>query len=176
MKKFSLIFLISVILLTGCSESKEKEKNELSVYEFHYYDTGFEHTEDFVAKYDKDGNLKELEVSYLYDKRTDSKYCPENEYNTDDYVDLTYNGVSASCTVSEKGQLLKSKMTDESIKNGYLKDDKDFRLPLKYVYDELDTEEKAKDYLNKALEDFKKENIVEDERNYIIIKGEKASW
>ena len=77
MKKFSLIFLISIILLTGCNENKEKEKNELSVYEFHYYDTGFEHTEDFIVKYDKDGNLKELEMNYLYDKRTDSKYCPD---------------------------------------------------------------------------------------------------
>ena len=66
-------------------------------------------------------------------------------------------------------------MTDESVKNGYLKDDKDFMLMLKYAYDELDTEEKAKSYFEKALENFKKENVLEDERNYVIIKGQKTS-
>lgn len=178
LKKLGFILLGTIILLTGCGKENNvvNEKDKLSVYELHYYDKDFKHTEDFIVKYDKNGNFKELEMFYLYDERTDSKYCPENLYNTEDYVDLTYPGVSASCTISEKGQLLTAKMTDESVKNGYLKDDKDFMLMLKYAYDELDTEEKAKSYFEKALENFKKENVLEDERNYVIIKGQKTSW
>ena len=113
---------------------------------------------------------------YLYDKRTDSKYCPENAFSIEKYVDLTYPGVTATCTVDENGQKLVYTMTDESVKSGYLKDDKDYSLALKYMYEEIDTEEKAKEYFDKALKAFKENNVKEDNRNYLIIKGVKTSW
>ena len=181
MKKIILSSIAILFLLTGCENSTINgiiggNEKEYSVYEYHYYDEDFDHTEDFVAKYDKDGNLKELEMIYLYDKRTDSKYCPENAFDKEEYIDLTYPGVTATCTVDENGQKLVYTMTDESVKSGYLTDGKDYRLPLEYLYEDVATEEKAKEYFNKALKDFKESNIVEDNRNYLVIKGVKTSW
>ena len=176
MKKIILSSLVALFLLTGCESNllgTKDESSKYSVYEYHYYD---EHTEDFIVKYDKDGNLKEFQMIYLYDKRTDSKYCPENAFSIEKYVDLTYPGVTATCTVDENGQKLVYTMTDESVKSGYLKDDKDYGLALKYVYEEIDTEEKAKEYFDKALKAFKANNVKEDNRNYLVIKGVKTSW
>lgn len=68
-------------------------------------------------------------------------------------------------------------MTDESVSAGYLKDEnKDYSFALKYVYDSLETEEKANEYMKKAVEEFKKQNVVEDDRNYLVIKNEKVKW
>ena len=44
------------------------------------------------------------------------------------------------------------------------------------MYEEIDTEEKAKEYFDKALKAFKENNVKEDNRNYLIIKGVKTSW
>lgn len=179
MKKIILSSLVALFLLTGCESNllgTKDESSKYSIYEYHYYDEDFEHTEDFIVKYDKDGNLKEFQMIYLYDKRTDSKYCPENAFSIEKYVDLTYPGVTATCTVDENGQKLVYTMTDESVKSGYLKDDKDYSLALKYMYEEIDTEEKAKEYFDKALKVFKENNVKEDNRNYLIIKGVKTSW
>ena len=134
MKKIILSSLVALFLLTGCESNllgTKDESSKYSIYEYHYYDEDFEHTEDFIVKYDKDGNLKEFQMIYLYDKRTDSKYCPENAFSIEKYVDLTYPGVTATCTVDENGQKLVYTMTDESVKSGYLKDDKDYSLALK---------------------------------------------
>ena len=30
--------------------------------------------------------------------------------------------------------------------------------------------------MKKAVEEFKKQNVVEDDRNYIVIKNEKVKW
>lgn len=179
MKKIILSSLLALFLLTGCENNilnPLDDSSKYSVYEYHYYDKDFEHTEDFIVKYDRDGNLKEFQMIYLYDKRTDSKYCPKNMFDKEKYVDLTYTGVTATCTVDENGQKLVYTMTDESVKSGYLKDDKDYGLALKYMYEEIGTEEKAKEYFNKALKGFKENNVKEDNRNYLVIKGVKTSW
>ena len=133
--------------------------------------------EDFIVKYDKSGNFKELQMIYNYDKRTNSDACSQIKYTKENYIDLTYPGVSASCIVDEKGQTLIWSMTDESVSAGYLKDEnKDYSFALKYVYDSLETEEKANEYMKKAVEEFKKQNVVEDDRNYLVIKNEKVKW
>ena len=57
MKKYFILMvsLLIIFMVSGCSNSKEN-KDDLSIYEYHYYDKDFEHTEDFIVKYDKDGN------------------------------------------------------------------------------------------------------------------------
>ena len=42
--------------------------------------------------------------------------------------------------------------------------------------DTAETEEKANEYMKKAVEEFKKQNVVEDDRNYLVIKNEKVKW
>ena len=179
--KIGLCLLLTIFVFTGCenkaNETKKEDDNSLSVYEYHYYDNDFNHTEDFIVKYDKSGNFKELQMIYNYDKRPNSDACSQIKYTKENYIDLTYPGVSASCIVDEKGQTLIWSMTDESVSAGYLKDEnKDYSFALKYVYDSLETEEKANEYMKKAVEEFKKQNVVEDDRNYLVIKNEKVKW
>ena len=178
MKRYFILIvsLLIIFLVSGCSNSKEN-KDDLSIYEYHYYDNDFNHTEDFIVKYDKSGNFKELQMIYNYDKRTNWDACSQIKYTKENDIDLTYPGVSASCIVDEKGQTLIWSMTDESVSAGYLKDEnKDYSFALKYVYDSLETEEKANEYMKKAVEEFKKQNVVEDDRNYLVIKNEKVKW
>lgn len=176
MKKYFILIvsLLIIFMVSGCSNSKEN-KDDLSIYEYHYYDKDFEHTEDFIAKYDKDGKLKSLESIYVYDKRTDSKYC-KNAYSKDEYIDLTYKDVYASCTVDENGQKLISSMTDKSIEDGYLVDDKDYRLVLQYIYEDVSTEKDAINFFKKMEATFKEENSSTDERNYLIVKGKRVNF
>ena len=129
----------------------------------------------FIVKYDKDGKLKSLENIYVYDKRTDSKYC-KNAYPKDEYIDLTYKDVYASCTVDENGQKLISSMTDKSIEDGYLVDDKDYRLVLQYIYEDVSTEKDAINFFKKMEATFKAENSSTDERNYLIVKGKRVNF
>lgn len=68
-------------------------------------------------------------------------------------------------------------MIDESVNDGYLSDENDdYLLPLKYFYEELSTQDKADETFKGLIDSFKEHNIKEDDRNYIIIKGNKASW
>lgn len=179
MKKYIYLYVI-FLFLSGCGnkvDSNDFVKEEYSVYEYHQYDTMFEHTEEFVVKYDKDGNFKELEVTMLYDKRTDPRYCPSDAFNEEEYVDLTYPSVKATCKVDDNGQRFTYYMNDESVKAGYLQDaSKDYRLTLQYVYEYVDTEAKAVEYFEELLESMRDENVIEDDRNYIIIKGVRTSW
>ncbi|MEF2691037.1 MAG: hypothetical protein U0N10_06575 [Bacilli bacterium] len=176
MKRYFILIvsLLIIFMVSGCSNSKEN-KDDLSIYEYHYYDKDFEHTEDFIVKYDKDGKLKSLESIYVYDKRTDSKYC-KNAYPKDEYIDLTYKDVYASCTVDENGQKLISSMTDKSIEDGYLVDDKDYRLVLQYIYEDVSTEKDAINFFKKMEATFKEENSSTDERNYLIVKGKRVNF
>ena len=55
--KIGLCLLLTIFVFTGCenkaNETKKEDDNSLSVYEYHYYDNDFNHTEDFIVKYDK---------------------------------------------------------------------------------------------------------------------------
>lgn len=178
MKKVVFMILAGCLLVTGCeNDSKEitNKESDYSVYEYHYYDEDFNHTEDFIVKYDKNGNFKELKTITLYDK--DKRSCNQDSYTVEKYPDLAYKGVSATCTSDSNGVSYISTMTDESVQDGYLSDeDGDYLLPLKYFYEELSTQDKADETFNGLIDSFKENNVKEDSRNYIIIKGKKTSW
>lgn len=178
MKKFAFVVLASCLFLTGCEGDNifsNDSKDDYSTYEYHYYDEDFKHTEDFIVKYDKNGNFKELKTIVLYDK--DDRSCPNKDYTVEDYPDLAYKDVSIKCTKDTNGVTYTASMTDESVKAGYLKnDDDDCILPLKYYYDDLSTEDKAETVFKKFVEEFKNNNIEKNSRNYIIIKGEEVNW
>lgn len=178
MKKFILMVLIGCIAITGCengSKGRINKENDYLVYEYHYYDEDFNHTEDFIVKYDKNGNFKELKTITLYDK--DKRSCNQDDYTVEKYPDLGYKGVSATCTSDSNGVSYIATMTDESVNDGYLSDENgNYLLPLKYFYEELSTQDKADETFKGLIDSFKEHNIKEDDRNYIIIKGNKASW
>ena len=91
MKKFILMVLIGCITITGCENGSKggiNKENDYLVYEYHYYDEDFNHTEDFIAKYDKNGNFKELKTITLYDK--DKRSCNQDDYTVEKYPDLGY--------------------------------------------------------------------------------------
>lgn len=177
MKKFAFVVLASCLFLTGCEGKNifsNGSKDDYSTYEYHYYDEDFNHTEDFIVKYDKNGNFKELKTIILYDK--DDRSCPNKDYTVEDYPDLAYKGVSIKCTKDNNGVTYTTTMTDESVKNGYLKGDEDYLLPLKYYYDDLSTESKAETTFKRLVEEFKKNKVEKNKKNYIIIKGKDVSW
>lgn len=178
MKKFILMVLIGCIAITGCENGSKggiNKENDYLVYEYHYYDEDFNHTEDFIVKYDKNGNFKELKTITLYDK--DKRSCNQDDYTVEKYPDLGYKGVSATCISDSNGVSYIATMTDESVNDGYLSDENgDYLLPLKYFYEELSTQDKADETFKGLIDSFKENNVKEDSRNYIIIKGKKASW
>ncbi len=181
MKKYFLIILLcAVILVTGCSSSSEEEggkggadDSKYSVYELHYYDSDFKHTEEVEAKYDKDGNFKYLAIWLVWTERTS---CEGWEDSIKEVVDLTYPGVKAECTVTDKGIKALWSMTDESVKAGYLDGDENWRFNLEQVYPYFKTEKDANDYVEKSIESFKNDGIKPDDQNYVVVKGERVSW
>lgn len=166
-KRYLLGLTVGMLLVTGCSGGTSGE--DYSSYEYHIYDETFKHTEDLVAKYDSTGKLVLFESYMIYDKRTDSNPCREFNSNIEDIVDLDYPGVTAKCTVDENGVKMYYSMTDKSVAKGYLKDDKDFKLPLKRTYEDIADEKMAKETFQKLLDRVREEEMVFDERNYIII-------
>lgn len=67
-------------------------------------------------------------------------------------------------------------MTDKSIEDGYLVDDKDYRLVLQYIYEDVSTEKDAINFFKKMEATFKEENSSTDERNYLIVKGKRVNF
>lgn len=175
MKKLIVILFAVIILLTGCENKEDnKEKDNLSVYEYHYYNKMAKSSNNYVAKYDEKGNFISLEITTIFDERST---CPNEFFKAEKYVDVTYPEVIATCSIVEGKQKLYYKMTNKSVENGYLKDEnKDFLLGLQYVYPDVENEKKAEEYFNKGIEIMKSENIKEDAQNYIVIKNKKVHW
>lgn len=63
MKKVFLIFM-GLIILTGCNK-KEEQIDNLSVYEYHYYNEMAKSSNNYVAKYDEKGNFMSLEITTI---------------------------------------------------------------------------------------------------------------
>ena len=78
--------------------------------------------------------------------------------------------------MDENGQKLISSMTDKSIEDGYLVDDKDYRLVLQYIYEDVSTEKDAINFFKKMEATFKEENSSTDVRNYLIVKGKRVNF
>lgn len=171
MKKVFLIFM-GLIILTGCNK-KEEQIDNISVYEYHYYNEMAKSSNNYVAKYDEKGNFMSLEITTIFDERS---VCPNEFFKAEKYIDVTYPEVEATCTIVDGKQKLYYKMTNKSVENGYLSDEnKDFLLGLQYIYSDIVNEE-AEKYFNKGIENMKNENIKEDEQNYIIIKNKRIHW
>jgi len=158
MKKsvFLALSLCSLLLITGCenplseggSENSSNSSSEYSLYEIHYFDEDFNHTEEIEAAYDKNGNLKKLEMYMVYPEITDDDGCNSWRRNYHDIVDLDYPGVEATCTITDKGGKLYYAMTDESLKAGYLSDENEnYRLDFENQYELLSYEEIEEQYL-----------------------------
>lgn len=172
MKKVFLIFM-GLIILTGCNK-KEEQIDNLSVYEYHYYNEMAKSSNNYVAKYDEKGNFMSLEITTIFDERS---VCPNEFFKAEKYIDVTYPEVEVTCTIVDGKQKLYYKMPNKSVENGYLSDEnKDFLLGLQYIYSDIVNEEEAEKYFNKGIENMKNENIKEDEQNYIIIKNKRIHW
>lgn len=167
MKKSLYIFiLLGGLLLTGCSFGN---KEKYADYEVHFYDEIFSQTEEVEVNYDKDGNLKDIAVYYNYDI-SNNNYCeyfkaPEREYKD----------AKSECTLNDNGSALRyTYLTAEAIDEGAL-DDISFR-PIYYVYENLETREQAESYIASKQEEFKNNNVVESEKNYLVSNNKKISW
>ena len=49
-------------------------------------------------------------------------------------------------------------------------------MSVKSAYEEFDTEEKIKSYIDSLIEELKNSNTKSDDRNYIISDGKKVEW
>lgn len=94
MKKVFLIFM-GLIILTGCNK-KEEQIDNLSVYEYHYYNEMAKSSNNYVAKYDEKGNFMSLEITTIFDERS---VCPNEFFKAEKYIDVTYPEVEATCTI-----------------------------------------------------------------------------
>lgn len=165
-KVYLFLVLLCGLLLTGCSFGN---KEKYADYEVHFYDEIFSQTEEIEINYDKDGNLKDIAVYYNYDI-SDSNYCEYFKVPEKEYKDAV-----SECTINPNGSALRyTYLTAESIKEGAL-DDISFR-PIYYVYESLETKELAENYISDKQEEFKNNNVTENEKNYIVSNNKKVSW
>lgn len=175
MKKSLMIMsllLCATFILTGCENTTEKEEKELTVYEMHLYDETFKHTEELVVKYDDEGNFKYAEYYMTYDYDLPCTYMIDKWNKTAE--DAKYEDVEYNCETIDGKSTLRWSMTDKSLDNGYLKDDKNYSSSLKNYYDRLKDEATAKETFKGQVTRFRDEKLFDaDERNYIIIAGER---
>ena len=188
-RKLILVVILICILIAGgvyffVFNSKENSKKEAEeseyydedhyLYEYHSFSKETNNTENIVIKYDKEGKLVYLARWVLW---KDKKSCDGWNYNETNTPDLTYPEVKVSCTVTDDGLKAFYEMTDKSLEAGYLKDEKTWKLSvLKTAYNNFDTEEHAKAYLEKKISRFKSSDIKSDDETYIIIKNKRVEW
>ena len=167
------LLLCSVFMVTGCgNNSGEIDDSKLSVYEMHQYDAEFKHTEEIVAKFDDEGKLKYAEYITVYDYEITA--CPTKIEQWNETEDSKYEDVNYSCEAKDGKTTIKWSMTDKSLDNGYLSDDKTFKSRLKGSYERIKDEATAKETFEDQVTRFREEEIFgADERNYIIIDGER---
>lgn len=171
MKKSLIILLLCVGFMTiGCeNKTKENDGKNYKQYEIHFYDADFKHTEELEVYYDKDGNLKNIAAYYVYDA-SKNRNCQYMQKPKKDYKDA-----KSECTENSDGSVkYYSYLTDESIKEGALEDSA--FMSVKSAYEEFDTEEKIKSYIDSLIEELKNSNTKSDDRNYIISDGKKVEW
>lgn len=171
MKKSLIILLLCVGFMTiGCeNKTKENDGKNYKQYEIHFYDADFKHTEELEVYYDKDGNLKNIAAYYVYDA-SKNRNCQYIQKPKKDYKDA-----KIECTENSDGSVkYYSYLTDESIKEGALEDSA--FMSVKSAYEEFDTEEKIKSYIDSLIEELKNSNTKSDDRNYIISDGKKVEW
>lgn len=169
------LLLCSVFMITGCGISSGKnDDSKLSVYEFHYYDSDFEHTEEMVIKYNEEGNLVYAEAYWTLDDVSGNANCDYVKNRFEESNDVKYKDVKMECKLSEKQMTIKYIITDESLKDGYLQnDDEYYQSYFDGGYDIFNEEETFKKYLEDQVEYLRENNLFEDERNYIVIDGER---
>ena len=165
MKKILCLFLgvFSCLLITGCGNSINNS-GDYTTYEYHYYDTHFNHTEDLIVKYDKSGNIVEYEEIVLYDKVTSSNACDSYHYSLE-----KKEGLSETCTTTDEGTKVSYKATKK-----YFDNNKDNLVLLDDdMYKKLLKEEDAKELFDDLTKKIKEEVEHSDKYNYVIIAGEK---
>ncbi|MBE6154391.1 MAG: hypothetical protein E7163_02280 [Firmicutes bacterium] len=175
MKKRLMVIslLLCMVIVTGCGNNLGKvDDSKLSVYEIHEYDAEFKHTEEIVAKFDDEGKLKYAEYITVYDR--EMTVCPTKIKQWNETEDSKYEDVKYSCEAKDGKTTIKWSMTDKSLNDGYLTDNKTFSSRLKGSYNNIKDEETAKKVWNEHITKFRDENLFAvDERNYIIIDGER---
>ena len=162
------IFVKPIEKITGKGNDKK-----LHSYEVHAYDEVFKHTEEFIIKFDDDGNFKYLEEILLWTEKTS---CDGFDETYKDSPDLTYKDVKATCTVTDKGAKVSFSMTDKSVKDGYLVDDKDWDLSLKNMYSSKLTLEFVQQAVMMNKDRMVEDGIKEDDMHYIIYDNERVHW
>lgn len=171
MEKGLIILLLGVgFMATGCeNKTKENVGENYKQYEIHFYDADFKHTEELEVYYDNDGNLKNIAAYYVYDA-SKNRNCQYMQKPKKDYKDA-----KSECIENSDGSVkYYSYLTDESIKEGALEDSA--FMSVKSAYEEFDTEEKIKSYIDSLIEELKNSNTKSDDRNYIISDGKKVEW
>ena len=183
-KKNILIIIVLILVFAGVGFcvvkfkpidkifGKDKE-SKLHSYEVHAYDEVFKHTEEFIIKFDDDGNFKYLEEILVW---TEKDTCDGFEEAYKGSPDLEYPDVKATCTVTDKGAKASFSMTDKSVKAGYLKDDKDWNLTLRSMYSDKLTVEFVQEAVMKNKDHMVEDGIKEDDMHYIIYDNERVHW
>lgn len=171
------LLLCSIFIITGCENSQgENEDSKLSVYEFHYYDSDFNHTEEMVIKYNEEKKLAYAEAYWTLDDVGENASCDSVKSDFEESNDAKYKDVKMECKLSGKQMTVKYIITDESLKDGYLQNDDEYYQSYFYGgYDTFKEEETFKEYLESQVEYLRENNLFSDKRNYIVIDGEKIS-
>ena len=167
MKRSLFVFLgLSLLFVTACSNPFNGGKEKYTTYEYHYYDTLFEHTEETIAKYDKNGDLVEYEETMLYDKVTDKNACNDYRYSLEGE-----KGATESCKTTDEGTRITYTVTKE-----YFDNHKEDMENTDDEYKKLFKEETAKEMFNDLLEKLKEEVTHSDKYNYVVIADKKIEW
>lgn len=96
----------------------------------------------------------------------------------DEIDDFKYDGVNWECNVDSDYKLKKVwTMNDASIAKGYLKNEEDdYRLPFEDLYPMIETQEKAKEFIENEVNSLKENGIDCSDKYYYVIANEKKCW
>ena len=168
-KRFICIAAGAVILIVVLLSAIFLKNPISSRYALNLYDANVHYTRGIEAFYDRNGELKSLEVYLIYDDNSLGISPQQNASKTE------YPEAVSTCVINDDGSVKASNfITPKSIEAGAL-EDKDFFMASS-IYDKVKSESDVKVFMEDQLNRAKENSIPNDGTNYIIIKNKNAKW
>lgn len=163
---FLIILFIVIVFIVLIFNIRKK-------YQYNIYNSKAKYTEGLIVKYNIFGKFKSMEYYNIYGQMNDKSICSDFDNNKKEFIDLNYEDVDCKCSLTKNGIEIHYFMNDNSIKNGYISDSKNYYFIFKNIYSYLEKESLAKKYFNNKFNSTKSNTLLNNKNSYIIFNGKK---
>ena len=161
-----IILLLAICLKNPISNLFEEDDKR---YALNLYGEDFHYIRGLEAFYDRNGELKSIEVYLIYDSST-LDIANESIDGAADYPEA-----KSEFIVNDDGSVkISNFLTSKSIEAGALSDNAFYMVSS--MYDRIKTEDDIKLLFEDQMELAREKNIPADETNYIIMNGKNVDW